>query len=176
MKKIFVIITVAILTLVSFTQCDPHHEQSATDILTGTQGWVLSKAFSNPAYFMSETGTFASDLINDGFLKDFEVAYILIFNTTGGEIVKPGDVVAPSPSEGYTTETTLGKWAFDNSDNPSKITMHIPFLYEKSLKECQILNLSKEELRIKFTMEDDEDGAKKTCSFTVTYVPLNKRH
>ncbi len=176
MKRTFVIIAIAFFTLVSFIRCNPQHEQSATEILTGNQGWVLSKAFSNPAYFVSETGTFASDLINDAFLKDYEVAYILIFNTTGGEIVKPGSVVAPSDSDGYITETTLGKWAFDNPDNPSNITMHIPFLYEKGLKDCKILNLSKEELRIRFTVEDDEDGAKKMCTFTVTYVPLNKRN
>jgi len=174
MKRTFVIITVAILALVSFLGCRKH-EQDATDFLTGTQGWVLSKAFSNPAYYM-EDGTYAEDLINDEYLKNFEVAYILIFNTTGGEIVKPGSVVAPSAKDGFITETTLGKWAFDNPDNPSTITMHIPFLYNdglKGLKDCKILNLSKDELRIRFTVENDEDGMKKTCSFTVTYVPLN---
>ena len=176
MKKTFVIIAVAIFTLVGFTKCTPQEEQSATAILTGTQGWVLSKAFSNPAYFISETGTFASDLINDDFLKDFEIAYILIFNTSGTEVVKPGAVVAPSANDGYITETTLGNWAFDNPDNPSNITMHIPFLYENGLKDCTILNLSKDELRVRFTVEDDENGAKKTCSFTVTYVPLNKKN
>jgi len=158
-----------VITMVCFTRCEPR-EQSATDLLTG-QGWVLSKAFSNPPYHVSENGTYASDLINDKYLKNFEIAYILVFNTTGGEIVKPGSAVAPSPEEGYVTETTLGHWEFDNPDDPSNITMHIPFLYQDGLKVCQVLNLSKKEFRIRFTVEDDEE-AKKTCSFTLTYVPV----
>lgn len=170
MKKIFAIIAVAIFTIVGFTGCNPH-EKSATDLLTGNKGWVLSSAFSNPPFHVSEDGTYASDLINDGYLKNFEIAYILVFNTTGGEIVKPGSVVAPSPEEGFVTETTLGNWAFDNPDNPSTISMHIPFLYQEGPKVCQILNLSKDDFRIRFTVEDDED-AKKTCTFTLTYIPV----
>lgn len=170
MKKIFVIIAVAALFVVSFNGCK-HQESSPTDILTGAQGWKLSKAFSNPPYHQSD-GSYASDLINDEYLKDYEREYVLVFNTTGGEIVRPGSIVAPSEEVGYVKETTLGKWAFDNSENPTIITMFIPFLYQDKPKVCQILNLSKDELRIRFTVEDEDNGAKKECAFTVTYVPV----
>lgn len=173
MNRLFVIITVAVLSLVGISGCR-QEEPSATDILTGNAGWVISKAFSNPPYYMSESGSFASDLINDEYFKDFEIAYVLVFNATGGEIVKPGSVVAPSAEEGYVTETTLGNWVFDNPEKPSTITMYIPFLYQDEPVVCQILDLTKDELRIRFTVEDDEDGAKKECSFTVTYVPFNR--
>lgn len=171
MKKSFVIFAIAFFSVMSFSGC-VHHDQTATDFLTGTQGWVLSKAFSKPAYFVSENGTYASDLINDEYFKQFEIDYILVFNAAGGEIVKPGAVVAPSPEDGYTTETTLGNWEFDNPDNPSTITMYVPFLYTEEPVVCQVLNLSKDEFRIRFTVEDGEQDAKKTCMFTVTYVPV----
>lgn len=172
MKRLFVIIAAAFFTLMSFSGCHGHDDSTATDLLTGTQGWVLSKAFSNPAYYMSENGTYASDLINDEYFKSFEIDDILVFNAMGGEIVKPGSIVAPSDEEGYTKETTLGNWEFDNPDKPTTITMYIPFLYQEGLKECKVLNLSKDEFRIRFTVEDNEEEAKKTCTFTLTYVPV----
>lgn len=169
MKKVFGIITVALVVAAGFMGCH-RHEQTATDFLTGAKGWVLSKAYSNPPYHL-EDGSYASDLMNDGYLKDFESAYILVFNTTGGEIVKPGDVRAPSAEEGYVEETTLGVWKFDNPDHPTAITMHIPFLYQEEPVVCQLLDLAKDDFRIRFKVQDDED-VKKECTFTLTFVPV----
>lgn len=162
---------VTAIVLVGLVGCHKDN-QTATDILTGTNGWVLSTAFSDPRYHLSDGG-YASDLINDGYLNIFEAYYILVFTSTGGEIVKPGDVPAPSDGEGFfKKETTLGNWEFNNPDNPTTITMYIPFLYKEGLINCQILNLTKDEFKIKFKVQDDEESAKKTCTFTLTYVPL----
>lgn len=148
------------------------HELDAVDILTGTNGWVLDYAISDPHYFVESEGYYVADLIIDGYLKNFEVAYILLFDAKGGEIVRPGSVVAPSADEGYITETTIGHWEFDNPNDPSFITMQIPFLYKDGPKKCEIINLSKDEFKIKFSIQDGENPAKKTCNFTLKYVPV----
>jgi hypothetical protein len=119
-------------------------------------------------------GSFAADLINDGYLYDFEAAYVIAFNENGSEIVKPGKTVAPEdfdPEWCYRAETSLGNWFFDNAENPQFITMQVPFFYDEAPEYCQILSLTENELRIKCTINDDDNPAKQTCSFTLTYVP-----
>jgi hypothetical protein len=170
MKRVFSIITVAAIVLAGLVGCG-QHEQTATEILTGTNGWVLSAGFSNPPCHLSD-GSYASDLINDEYLKNFEVSYILVFTPSGDEIVKPGSIVAPSEEEGFTKETKLGTWKFDNPDNPTTILMYIPFLYDEGPITCQILDLAKDDFRISCIVQDDEeDPAKKPCTFTLTFVP-----
>ena len=142
-------------------------------MLTQKNGWVLSSATSAPAYQMMD-GSFAADLINDGYLYDFEAAYVIAFNENGSEIVKPGKTVAPEdfdPEWCYRAETSLGNWFFDNAENPQFITMQVPFFYDEAPELCQILSLTENELRIKCTINDDDNPAKQTCSFTLTYVP-----
>lgn len=163
--------TVAAVVLAGLVGCH-RSNKNATDILTGTSGWVLSTAISDPRYYSSDDGTYTIDLINDGFLENFEVSYILVFTSTGSEIVKPGTVTAPSERDGFVNETTLGNWEFDNPDNPSTITMYIPFLYEEGPIVCKILKLTTDEFTIEFDVQDDENPAKKTCTFKLTYVPM----
>lgn len=171
MKKIFVILTVTLIVSAGFLGCN-RHKHFAFDTLTGAKGWVLDYAYSDPRYFVESEGYYVTDLINDEYLKNFEVAYILIFNASGDEIVKPGSVVAPSADEGYITETTIGHWELDDPDDPSFITMQLPFLYKEGSKKCEILKLSKDEFIIKFSVQDSEKPAKKTCVFTLRYVPI----
>lgn len=171
MKKVLSVLAVAALFLVGITSCT--QEKTATELLTQKNGWVLSSATSAPAYQMLD-GSFAADLINDGYLYDFEAAYVIAFNENGSEIVKPGKVVAPEdfdPEWCYRAETSLGNWAFDNAENPQFITMQVPFFYDEASEYCQILSLTENELRIKCTINDDDNPAKQTCSFTLTYVP-----
>jgi len=171
MKKVLSVLAVAALFLVGITSCT--QEKTATEMLTQKNGWVLSSATSAPAYQMMD-GSFAADLINDGYLYDFEAAYVIAFNENGSEIVKPGKTVAPEdfdPEWCYRAETSLGNWFFDNAENPQFITMQVPFFYDEAPELCQILSLTENELRIKCTINDDDNPAKQTCSFTLTYVP-----
>lgn len=170
MKKVLSVLAIVALFIVSFSSCGK--EKTATELLTQKNGWVLSSATSAPAYQMLD-GSFAGDLINDGYLEDFEAAYIILFNENGGEIVKPGKVEVPADWDGdaYTAETSLGNWSFDNADNPEYINMQIPFFYDEIAEKCQVLSLTEDEFRIKCTINDDDDPAKQTCSFTLTFVP-----
>ena len=68
MKKVLSVLAVAALFLVGITSCT--QEKTATEMLTQKNGWVLSSATSAPAYQMLD-GSFAADLINDGYLYDF---------------------------------------------------------------------------------------------------------
>ena len=170
MKKVLSVLAVAALFVLSFSSCG--NEKTATELLSQKNGWVLSSATSAPAYQMLD-GSYAADLINDGYLYDFEAAYIITFNENGSEVVKPGKVVAADDFDGdaYRAETSLGNWAFDKNENPEYITMQVPFFYDEDPEYCQILSLTENELRIKCTINDDDNPAKQTCSFTLTYVP-----
>lgn len=172
MKNIFGIITISFIVLAGFIGCK-RPDSTATDILTNPNGWVLSSAFSNPPYRQND-GSFARDLVNDEYLKNFEASYIIIFTSTGNEIVRPGSYVAPSPEDGFTAETTLGFWKFDNPEKPTSIAMHIPFLNNGELIDCKILNLAKNDFRITCVVpQNEEEGVteKDTCIFTLTYIP-----
>ena len=52
MKKVFSVLAVAALILVSFSSCDPQ-EKSMAEMLTISKGWVLQSATSSPDYVMS---------------------------------------------------------------------------------------------------------------------------
>ena len=137
MKKVLSVLAIAALFVVSFSSCGGN-EKTATELLTQKNGWVLSSATSAPAYQMLD-GSFAGDLINDGYLYDFEAAYIIAFNENGNEIVKPGKVVAAEDFDGdaYREETSLGNWSFDKTENPEYITLQIPFFYDEEAEYCQ---------------------------------------
>ena len=171
MKKVLSVLAVVALFLVSFSGCG--HNKTYTEMLTQKNGWVLSSATSEPAYHMLD-GTLAQDLINDKYLFDFEAAYIIVFDENGNEIVKPGKVVAPEdfdPEWCYRAETSLGNWTFDNPENPSLISMQIPFFYDAAPEVCYIKSLTESELRIQCTINDESDPSKQICTFLLTYVP-----
>lgn len=173
MKKVFCVMAVFAMVVLAFTSCKK--EKTYTDLLTQSKGWVLVSATSDPAYHMLN-GSTATDLIKDKYLKDFEVDYIIVFNENGGEIVKPGKVVAPDsiPSdECYRAETSLGNWSFDNAENPTKINMQIPFFYDKEVEICYLKTLTEDELRIQCVIDDINNPVKadNKCTFTLTYQP-----
>ena len=170
MKKVFSVLAVAAMLLISFAGCNK--DQTATQILTGNKGWVLSAAKSNPDYVMND-GSLVEDLINEGYLYDFEAAYIITFNENGNQTVKPGKVAVPADFDGdaYTAETSLGNWSFDNADNPTWIKMQVPFFYDDVQEDCKILTLTKDEFKISCTINDDAPMSKGTYSFILTSVP-----
>ncbi len=145
-------------------------------LLTIPQGWVLSAATSSPGYMMLD-GTTITDVLND-YLYDFELDDIIIFSSNGTHRVFPG--LLYNPDFGYTVETNLGQWYFDNPINPTYLYMQIPFFYgdddhtcSPELEECRIISLTTDMLQIAYTFNESETPAKQTYTFTLTYIPAN---
>lgn len=172
MKKVFSVLAVAAMILVSFTSCNPN-EKTYADYLTQKKGWVLSAATSNPAYEMAD-GSYVTNLMTEGYLHDFENDYIITFNEDGTEYVKPGKVVAPEdfdPEWCYRAETLIGTWSFDNDLIPRILYMQVPFFYDAAVETCKLISLTENELKVSCTINDDDPTAKGTYSFILTYVP-----
>jgi hypothetical protein len=171
MKKVFSVLAIAALVLVSLSSCNPNNKSYA-DYLTQKKGWVLSAATSNPAYEMSD-GSFVTNLMTEGYLYDFENDYIITFNQDGTEYVKPGKTVAPDDFTGdaYRAETQIGTWRFDNTLIPTLLYMQVPFFYDDAVETCKLLSLTENELKVSCTINDDDPTAKGTYSFILTYVP-----
>lgn len=154
---------------VVFTTLEENFEDNYVSRLIIPNGWVLESAISDPAFQMPN-GSFVLDLITDGYLYAWELDDILVFTQSGAQIIKPGSILPPDgEEEGYSTETVVGNWCFDNIELPSKLYMHIPFFYDDSVEECRILNLSEDQLRISFTVNREYTSS--VHVFTLTYVP-----
>ncbi len=143
------------------------------EYLTNKKGWVLESATSSPAYELLD-GSFATDLMKDGYLEECELDEILKFTENGGMTINPGDDVC---EYGYPQEVAA-TWSL--SEDLKTLTMQLPFFYNdeynsynSQVEECQILSLTESQLRIKYTFDDYEAGAKKVYSFTLTYK-INK--
>lgn len=163
---------------VSFTTVplpEPEHH-TALELLTIPKGWVLSEAYSSPAYHLPD-GSFASNLINEGYLFDFEIDDVIHFLSNGTHYVNPGTLL-PADEVGYNQETSLGQWHFDDPDNPTYLYMQIPFFhgevpnsYTPAIEECKLISLTTDMLIIKYSFSNDTKPAKEYYSFTLTYVP-----
>lgn len=171
MKKVFSVLAIAAMILVSFSGCVG--DKTYTDYLTQKKGWVLASATSTPAYRMQD-GSFVEDLMHDGYLEDFENEYVITFNEDGSEYVKPGKTIAPEGVEdAYRAETQIGTWKFDNDLIPLLLYMQVPFFYDDAVEICQISSLTEKELKIRCTIQDYNPEAKydNDCTFTLTFVP-----
>lgn len=175
MKKVFSVLAVAALILVSFSSCDPQ-EKTYTDLLTNSKGWVLSSAKSTPAYENS-LGVLIEDIYNEAgyFYGQYEKDYILVFNADGTMIVKPGKTAATAEEiednpDAYVAATNLGSWHFDNPENPRFIYMQVPYFYDETVEICEVLELTKDNLRIRCTFNDDDpQPTKGTYTFTLGF-------
>ena len=134
------------------------------EYLTNKKGWVLATATSSPAYLLNGD-TYCTDLMTEGYLEDCELDDILKFTSNGGLTVNPGNDVCDEEEEYAAT------WKL--SDDLKTLTFQIPFFYDEEVEECQLLSLTEDQLRIKFTFTDDEGDAKGDYSFTLTYK-INK--
>lgn len=158
------------VSAVCFSLSSCSKEESKTDLLTKpSKGWVLSGATSSPAYELSN-GSFATDLMEDGYLKEYEKDDIIKFSEDGGQTISPGKLV--DPYDGY-QKVVAATWSF--SDDETILNMQIPFFYndegtsyDSDIESCEILSLTNDELRIKYTFSDDPVKGK--YSFTLTYV------
>lgn len=166
MKKVFSVLAVAAMILVGLTGCGG--EKTYADFLTNSKGWVLESAISVPAYVMND-GTQVDDLLNGGYLYDWEKEYILIFKENGNLLVKPGKTVAPSPEDGYMVETSLGNWSFDNNLIPTYIKMQLPWFMDEDPEICYITSLTADKMALKAVINDDDPSAKGTYEFVLTY-------
>lgn len=165
MKKNLLIVAILAIFAGLFSACDPI-EVTDEALLTQSKGWVLSAASSSPSYALSD-GSFATDLINDGYLYDCEVDDILYFYANGDLAINPGANLCEETDDEYAST-----WTLTSDENGKFLEFQIPFFYDNELEVAEVLALSAEELRVKYTFTDDESPAKGTYSFTLTYVPV----
>lgn len=169
---------------------------TAMELLTIPEGWKLSETTISPAYQMPD-GSFVDNLSYDpysfyNFFYSHEIDDIIHFSSDGSHYVNPGTLLATN-GVGYTQETSLGQWHFDNPDNPSYLYMQIPFIYgvqsspntyNPAIEECRIISLTTDMLKISFTCNNVEQhiyysGGKRhrnspkgsSYTITLTYVP-----
>ncbi len=151
---------------VTFTTLAQESELSPTERLCRPRGWKLADTHIEPAYNLQNdwSGAIYIDNLLDGYLYDYEIDDILVFNANGTHYVNPGTLTNPN---GYTTITSLGSWYFDNTDAPQFITMRIPFRYNEPAVQCRIGTLSDSEFTIAYSFVEDK------ASYTVAlkYVP-----
>lgn len=164
MKKNLLIVAILAIFAGLFSACGPI-EESDEALLTQSKGWVLSTATSSPAYALAD-GSFATDLIRDGYLYDCEVDDILYFHANGGLAINPGANLCEETDTEYAST-----WSLTSDENGKFLKFQIPFFSDEELEVAEVLALSTNELRVKYTFTDDENPAKGTYSFTLTYVP-----
>jgi hypothetical protein len=168
--KLSLIAILACAALVSCKKKDETADETAqkkaeyVEFLTNKKGWVLESATSSPAYELSN-GTFATNLMTEGYLEECELDEVIKFAENGGLTVNPGDDVCDGETEYAST------WSL--SEDLNYLSFQIPFFYDNELEKCQILSLTKDQLRVKFTFDDYESDAKTKYSFTLTYK-INK--
>lgn len=162
-KSLFVLAIAAIM--VCFNACVPQ-EKTLTDYLTAPKkGWVLEAATSTPGYVM-EDGSIIDNLM-EGYLYDYEKDDVIAFDAEGNQTINPGDNI---PEEGDYRETVTCKYTIDEVNNI--LNCQIPFFYDEVPEICQIITLDENTMKLRCTINDDENPAKGTYSFTLTYVPV----
>lgn len=173
MKNLKVLMFALLAMSMVFVSCKKE-DKTNTALLCNKNGWVLKGAASSPAYALAN-GTFATDLINQGYLFECEVDDIIKFTENGGQTINPGEKLC---EDGYQKEVAA-TWSFNEDE--TELTMQIPFFYNDEVtsfdavqETVQILSLTETELRVKYTFNDDESPAKGTYSFTLTYEPYKK--
>ncbi|MDL2296988.1 hypothetical protein LJC68_08685 [Bacteroidales bacterium OttesenSCG-928-B11] len=167
MKKNILIYALCAAFALNFTSCGEEKTQleERTDFLTGaTKGWQLTAATSSPAYEMA-ANEFITDILNDGYLYDYEKDDIVIYRESGGIDVDPGSVTDP---DGYTKLTNIGQWSFLD-DEGKKLSTQIPFFMDAEPEEVNVIELTDKKLRFNYTFNDDESPSKGTYTFTLTY-------
>lgn len=167
MKRNILVLAVIAIFAVALTSCGNQNKKTNTGKLCIEKGWVLSAATSSPAYALSD-GSYATNLMTEGYLYDYELDDIIKFETNGNMKINGGAKV-PETGDYQAEDKGVGTWAF-NSDE-SKLTMQIPFFYDEATETVDILSLTETELRIKYTFNDYTAPAKTVYSFTLTYVP-----
>lgn len=165
MKKNLLIVAVLAIFAGLFSACDPI-EVTDEALLTQEKGWVLSAATSSPAYALSD-GSFATDLMKDGYLYECELDDILYFYANRGLAINPGANLCDETDAEFAST-----WKLTSDENGKFLEYQIPFFDDDELEVAEVLALSADELRVKYTFTDEESPAKGVYSFTLTYVPV----
>jgi hypothetical protein len=168
--KLSLIAILACAALVSCKKKDETTDETAQkkaqyiEYLTNKKGWVLESATSSPAYELSDGG-YATNLMTEGYLLECELDEVIKFAENGGLTINPGNDVCDEETEYAAT------WSL--SEDLNTLNFQLPFFYDDEIEKCQILSLTENQLRVKYTFDDYEAGAKTKYSFTVTYK-INK--
>jgi len=172
-KTLFALAIVASLVL-SFNACTPK-QKTLTDYLTAPKnGWVLESATSTPGYVMS-SGAIIENLM-EGYLYDYEKDDIIKFTAEGIQTIEPG-TLKPEDGSAY-QEAVSTNYTILQDATGKFLNMQVPFFYnddyssfDAAVEICEIIALDDNQLKIRCTINDDENPAKPTYSFTLTYVP-----
>ena len=148
MKKNILIAAMCVLVATGFMSCGETDDK--TELLTDKKGWVISAATSTPGYLIGEDHI--SNLM-DGYFNDWEKDDVLYFEANGNHSVDPGTKLPPEGEDGYTTKTGLGSWKFIGDDK-SKISMQLPFFYDDDPEVCNVVSLTKDEFKVRYTFVD----------------------
>lgn len=174
MKKSLFAMAIAATLALGFNACVPQ-EKTLTDYLTAPKnGWVLESATSTPGYVMS-SGAIIDNLM-EGYLYDYEKDDVIKFTADGIQTIEPGTNI---PEDGSAYQEAISTPYSILQDATGKfLNMQVPFFYnddyssfDAPVEICEIINLDDNQLKIRCTMNDDENPAKPTYSFTLTYVP-----
>ena len=173
MKNLKVIALAFIACTMLFSSCKKG-EQTKTAMLCYKYGWVLESATTSPAYRLSN-GTFCTDLMTEGYLEACELDEIIKFTENGSQTIIPKEIC----DFGYQKEVAT-TWSFNEAED--ELNFQLPFFYnanntnfDEEFEKCEIMSLTNDELKIKFTFDDYEAGAKNAYSFTLTYRHATKK-
>lgn len=87
MKRNLILLTVLLSFGILFSACKKD-EKTTTELLTYKKGWVLAEATSSPAYELAN-GSFATNLMTDGYLEECELDDVVIFADNGAQTIVP---------------------------------------------------------------------------------------
>lgn len=175
MKKL----TIYLMTIIGLmtTSCTKDRPCNYELLTNATMGWQLVEATSEPGYELWN-GKIATDLINDGYLQDWEKDDKIIFMSGGVQIIDlgtnlwfDGDLIL-----GY-QKTVEARWSL--SLDQYTLNMQIPFFYNEEgtsyseeVENCRIVSLSPNKMILAYTWTDENSTAKGTYTFTLTYKAI----
>ncbi len=163
---------------------EPAVDEDPMTLLTIPQGWKMTSVVSSPAYCLAINGVTLTELFadgdfdhGDGYFYECEKDDIIVFSNDGTHRLLP-DSIFCEYGWGYTQETELGQWHFDNDANPTYLYYQLPFFYnddyssyDAPLEACQIIVLSRNMLKVAYLLDFEQKRSKGAYVFTITYVP-----
>lgn len=172
MKQLFTILTAVVLMILG---CSCSDRPCNYELLTNaTMGWKLVAATSEPGYELPN-GRIATDLINDGYLQDWEIDDQINFWSNGVQVIDPNGI---EDYQGY-QNTVEARWSL--SLDQCTLNMQIPFFYNnegtsysEEVERCRIVHLSPNEMILAYTFTDENSTSKGTYTFTLTYHKANR--
>lgn len=175
MKKL----TIYLMTIIGLmtTSCTKERPCNYELLTNATMGWQLVEAISEPGYELPN-GRVVTDLINDGYLYEYELDDKINFWSNGVQVIDPGVNVGldGDPRLGYQS-TVEARWSL--SLDQSTLNMQIPFFYNEEgtsyseeVENCRIVELTPNKMVLWYTWTDENSTAKGIYTFTLTYKAI----